>query len=132
MCRRDRLIANSNDADKVVFLTDRIELGTQSLKEYRAFADENETVQATDNTYELITKLKSIATADTLIVTSIQKMSNIRDEEGGKNARDIELIGKKRLVFIVDEAHRSTFGDMLAIIKAVSYTHLQSASSATV
>ena len=29
-------------------------------------------------------KLKSIATADTLIVTSIQKMSNIRDEEGGK------------------------------------------------
>ena len=112
-----QLIANSNDADKVVFLTDRIELGTQSLKEYRAFADENETVQATDNTYELITKLKSIATADTLIVTSIQKMSNIRDEEGGKNARDIELIGKKRLVFIVDEAHRSTFGDMLAIIK---------------
>ena len=112
-----QLIANSNDADKVVFLTDRIELGTQSLKEYRAFADENETVQATDNTYELIAKLKSIATADTLIVTSIQKMSNIRDEEGGKNARDIELIGKKRLVFIVDEAHRSTFGDMLAIIK---------------
>ena len=112
-----QLIANSNDADKVVFLTDRIELGTQSLKEYRAFADENETVQATENTYELITKLKSIATADTLIVTSIQKMSNIRDEEGGKNARDIELIGKKRLVFIVDEAHRSTFGDMLAIIK---------------
>ena len=112
-----QLIANSNDADKVVFLTDRIELGTQSLKEYRAFADENETVQATENTYVLISKLKSIATADTLIVTSIQKMSNIRDEEGGKNARDIELIGKKRLVFIVDEAHRSTFGDMLAIIK---------------
>lgn len=112
-----QLIANFNDADKVVFLTDRIELGTQSLKEYRAFADENETVQATENTYVLISKLKSIATADTLIVTSIQKMSNIRDEEGGKNARDIELIGKKRLVFIVDEAHRSTFGDMLAIIK---------------
>lgn len=43
-------------------------------------------------------------------MTSIQKMSNIRDEEGGKNARDIELIGKKRLVFIVDEAPRSTFG----------------------
>ena len=51
-------------------------------------------MQATENTYVLISKLKSIATADTLIVTSIQKMSNIRDEEGGKNARDIELIGK--------------------------------------
>lgn len=112
-----QLIANSNDADKVIFLTDRIELGTQSLKEYRAFADENETVQATENTYVLLTKLKSNATADTLIVTSIQKMSNIRDEDGGLNASDIEIINSKRLVFIVDEAHRSTFGDMLSIIK---------------
>lgn len=112
-----QLIANSNDADKVIFLTDRIELGTQSLKEYRAFADENETVQATENTHVLLTKLKSNATADTLIVTSIQKMSNIRDEEGRRNAHDIEIISGKRLVFIVDEAHRSTFGDMLTIIK---------------
>ena len=112
-----QLIANSHDADKVIFLTDRIELGTQSLKEYRAFAEENESVQATENTYVLLSKLKSNAAADTLIVTSIQKMSNIRDEDGGRNASDIALIGKKRLVFIVDEAHRSTFGDMLAVIK---------------
>ena len=112
-----QLIANSKDADKVVFLTDRIELGTQSLKEYRAFADAKETVQATENTYVLLSKLKSDASEDTLIVTSIQKMSNIKDEEGGMNAKDIEVINGKRLVFIVDEAHRSTFGDMLSIIK---------------
>ena len=113
-----QLIAGSKDADKVVFLMDRIELGTQSLKEYRGFADENESVQATENTGILITKLKSSDPADTLIVTSIQKMSNIKDEEGGTNAEDIELINKKRLVFIVDEAHRSTFGEMLITIKA--------------
>lgn len=112
-----QLIANSKDADKVIFLTDRIELGTQSLKEYRAFADENESVQATENTYVLITKLKSIDAADTLIVTSIQKMSNIKSEEGGLNANDLETINKKKIVFIVDEAHRSTFGDMLITIK---------------
>ena len=113
-----QLIANSKDADKVVFLTDRIELGTQSLKEYRAFADESETVQATEDTYVLLSKLKSPDTADTLIVTSIQKMSRIRDEEGGLNANDIAIINGKRLVFIVDEAHRSTFGDMLSTVKA--------------
>lgn len=113
-----QLIANSQDADKVVFLTDRIELGTQSLKEYRAFAEESETVQATEDTYVLLSKLKSPDTADTLIVTSIQKMSRIRDEEGGLNANDIAVINDKRLVFIVDEAHRSTFGDMLLTIKA--------------
>ena len=112
-----QLIASSKDADKVIFLMDRIELGTQSLKEYRGFADENESVQATENTSVLITKLKSSNPADTLIVTSIQKMSNIKDEAGGLNAPDIELISSKRLVFIVDEAHRSTFGDMLITIK---------------
>jgi len=113
-----QLIANSKDADKVIFLMDRIELGTQSLKEYRGFADESEDVQATENTGILVTKLKSINPADTLIVSSIQKMSNIKDEDGGINAHDIQLINAKRIVFIIDEAHRSTFGDMLIIIKA--------------
>lgn len=112
-----QLIASSKDADKVIFLMDRIELGTQSLKEYRGFADENESVQATENTGVLITKLKSTTPADTLIVTSIQKMSNIKDEAGGLNASDIKHINEKRIVFIVDEAHRSTFGDMLITIK---------------
>jgi len=77
-----QLIANSKDADKVIFLMDRIELGTQSLREYRAFAEDNEEVQATEDTHALITKLKSKNPADTLIVTSIQKKSNIKDEEG--------------------------------------------------
>ncbi len=112
-----QLIASSKDADKVIFLMDRIELGTQSLKEYRGFADENESVQATENTGVLITKLKSTNPADMLIVTSIQKMSNIKDEAGGLNASDIEYINSKRIVFIIDEAHRSTFGDMLITIK---------------
>lgn len=107
-----QLIAQSKDADKVIFLMDRIELGTQSLAEYRNFAGDGEDVQATENTHVLITKLKSSATADTLIVSSIQKMSNIFeevDDEGtATNSADIEKIRAKRLVFIIDEAHRST------------------------
>lgn len=113
-----QLIAASKDADKVVFLMDRIELGTQSLREYRGFAEENEVVQATENTHELASKLKSGNPADTLIVTSIQKMSNIKNEgEYGLNAADLEKIQSKRIVFIVDECHRTTFGDMLLTIK---------------
>ena len=111
-----QLIANSGDADKVVFLVDRIELGTQSLREYRGFADDADSVQATENTGVLIAKLKSDNPANTLIVTSIQKMSRI-EEDGGYKAKDIELINRKRLVFIVDEAHRDVFGDMLRTIK---------------
>lgn len=112
-----QLIANSGDADKVVFLTDRIELGTQSLKEYRGFAEESDSLQATENSGVLMDKLKSNKTSDALIVTSIQKMSIISDEKEGMNSEDIEKINAKRIVFIVDEAHRSTFGDMLKNIK---------------
>lgn len=111
-----QLIANSKDADKVIFLMDRIELGTQSLEEYRAFSDTGDDVQDTENTEVLKAKLKSPSSADTLIVTSIQKMSNIRDE-GGMNEHDLELMRSKRIVFIIDECHRSTFGEMLAVIK---------------
>ena len=113
-----QLIAASKIANKVIFLVDRIELGTQSLGEYRGFAGETEDVQGTENTGVLVSKLKSNDPSNTLIVTSIQKMSNIRnEEEGGLKTADIEKMNSKRIVFIVDECHRSTFGDMLLRIK---------------
>ena len=111
-----QLIADSGNADKVVFLVDRIELGTQSLTEYRGFADDADDVQSTENTSVLISKLKSTNPADTLIVTSIQKMSRV-NEDGGLRERDMKQINKKRTVFIVDEAHRDVFGEMMNNIK---------------
>ena len=119
-----QLIATSKDADKVVFLMDRIELGTQSLKEYRNFAgaglseqQKANTVQETEDTVVLIGKLKSDNPADTLIVTSIQKMSNVSEDFKKLKATDLAVITSKRIVFIVDECHRSVFGDMLLTIK---------------
>ncbi len=112
-----QLIASSSDADKVIFLVDRKELATQSLKEYRAFKNDNESVQATENTKVLISKLKSSDYDNTLIVTSIQKLSNLSEDEAALNQEDIRKISKKRLVIIVDECHRSTFGEMLTTIK---------------
>ncbi|XOC33745.1 HsdR family type I site-specific deoxyribonuclease [Haemophilus influenzae] len=111
-----QLISRRRDADKVIFLLDRIELGKQSLEEYQNFADSKDDVQATENTAILLAKLKSKQDCDRLIVTSIQKMSNIKAEEG-VNEADIEQISGKQLVFIIDEAHRTTFGDMLLTIK---------------
>ena len=111
-----QLIANSGDADKVIFLLDRIELSVQSLDEYRGFAGEDESVQDTQNTAILLSKLKSTDKDDRLIVTSIQKMSNIKAGADITQA-DIDFIGRKRLVFIIDECHRSVFGDMLLDIK---------------
>ena len=113
-----QLIADSKDADKVVFLVDRIELGTQSLNEYRAFADDKDDVQETENTDVLRHKLvESSDPKDTLIVTSIQKMSRVKAGEGGVTQAELDRMAEKRVVFILDECHRSTFGDMLQDIK---------------
>lgn len=112
-----QLIADSHDADKVVFLMDRIELGTQSLSEYRAFADDADDVQGTENTAVLKAKLASDDPKNCLIVTSIQKMSNIKGEGSGISQAELDRLTSKRVVFIIDECHRSTFGDMLQDIR---------------
>ena len=109
-----QLIANSKDADKVIFLMDRVELGTQSLNEYQNFADNKDDVTGTIDTKDLITQLKDEKSV--LIVTSIQKMSLIKDVLGNYT-HDLDIINKKRIVFIVDECHRDTFGIMMATIK---------------
>lgn len=113
-----QLIAASRDADKVIFLMDRIELGTQSLCEYQGFAADDESIQATGNTTDLLHKLRSDSANDTLIVTSIQKMSRIsKDARGGAMSDAIDHINTKRMVFIIDECHRSTFGEMMLTIR---------------
>ena len=111
-----QLISRFKNADKVVFLVDRCELGTQSLLEYQGFALDDESVNATENTAVLVSKLKSDNRDETLIVTSIQKFSRITEDSDFK-ASDIEKINRKRIVIIVDECHRSTFGNMLQDIR---------------
>ena len=110
-----QLVASTKRADKVIFLLDRIELGNQSLDNYRNFASADEEIQNTENTNILIQKLRSSNAEDMLIVTSIQKMSRIHAE--GLNQTDIDKINKKKIVVIVDECHRSTFGEMLLRIR---------------
>ena len=112
-----QLIVSSGMADKVVFLVDRKALGKQSFDDYRAFSSASEEIQDTADTNILVGKLKSDDKDDTLIITSIQKLSNVtRDAENIKTS-DIDKIVAKRIVIIIDEAHRSTFGEMLTNIK---------------
>ena len=111
------LIASWHDADKVVFLVDRKALGRQSFDDFTAFAGPSEVIQATEDSTELGAKLKSDSTQDTLIVTSIQKLSNVTKDDANIRAADLQKILSKRIVIIIDEAHRSTFGEMLSNIK---------------
>ena len=115
-----QLMADSGKADKVVFLMDRIELGTQTALEYRGFKTDLEEVQETEDTADLIGKLDSPDKQNTLIVTSIQKMSRI--VPNNRNSHQLKRINQKRIVIIIDECHRDVFGDMLSTIRA-TFTH---------
>ncbi|WP_078126973.1 type I restriction endonuclease subunit R [Enterococcus faecalis] len=110
-----QLIADWGNADKVVFLLDRVELSTQSFENFQGFSDDENDIQDTNSTFELRKKLIDTDQSSTLIVTSLQKMSIVSNDD--KNLSDLEKITDKRIVFIVDEAHRTTFGDMLTDIK---------------
>jgi type I restriction enzyme R subunit len=113
-----QLLLDFGYADKVVFLVDRIELNNQSSENYDSFSREGESVVKTSSAKDLFAKLKDDGKA--LIVTSIQKMSKIDDsnEFGILKKNEYQKIKSKRLVFIVDEAHRSQLGDMHRRIKA--------------
>lgn len=110
-----QLIIDKGLADKVVFLVDRIELNVQSLEEYNSFQRDGEDVEETGTTNELFSKLKD--NKSKLIITSIQKLNRINDDAEKQKQADLDCIKNKRIVFIIDEAHRSNFGEMHERIK---------------
>ncbi|BAH07353.1 type I restriction endonuclease subunit R [Clostridium kluyveri] len=99
--------------DKVVFVVDRIALTKQTNENYRAYdPDAGEdmigSVQDTNNTTDLSRKLKSKDNG--IIVTSVQKLDTLVKRKSFKSP-------DKNVVFIVDEAHRSTGGESFAKIQ---------------
>lgn len=105
------------NVDKVIFLVDRVALTNQTVDEYSAYDPEKDengiggVVTDAANRWVLAGKIKS--KNSNIIVTSTQKMSALV-----KDRKDINNLVKKNILFIVDEAHRSTSGDMLQNIKS--------------
>ncbi|MFI3160445.1 HsdR family type I site-specific deoxyribonuclease [Streptococcus suis] len=99
--------------DKVVFLVDRIALTNQTKDDYLAYdpeAGENSfgSIRETQNTTALARQLTSKDSG--IIVTSVQKLDTLVKRKSFKSP-------DKHIVFIVDEAHRSTGGDSFAGIQ---------------
>ncbi len=101
-----QLLREEPAIDKVVFLIDRKDLDDQTVDEYNSF--EKDCVDNTDSTYVLIKQLKDPGKG--LLVTTIQKMANA--VKSGRYASVMDVYKDKRVVFIIDECHRSQFGKM--------------------
>lgn len=100
--------------DKVIFMVDRRELDSHTADSFKAYAAyEPVEVDGTEYTYNLKTSIKNGRHG--IIVTTTYKMANLVKEL--TDGKDISLKNKK-FVFIIDEAHRTTMGDMMHLIKA--------------
>ena len=116
-----QIIIDRGYADKVVFLVDRKALDSQSNREYNSFAPDGKKVHNTSKTTRLFNLLLSDKSDEEMIITSMQKVYRINDEKSADRKDELEKIKKKRIVFIVDEAHRSQFGEMHRIVKETFY-----------
>ena len=105
-----QLLRDEARIDKVVFLIDRKDLDDQTVDEYNSF--EKDCVDSSDSTYVLVNQLKQEDRK--LIVTTIQKMANAIKSE--RYAKLMDQYKDKKVVFIIDECHRSQFGRMHADI----------------
>lgn len=101
-----QILSNEPSIKKVVFLVDRKDLDSQTTEEFNKF--EKDSVDVTDRTDVLVKQMKDKNVH--LIVTTIQKMANA--VKGSRYAKVMDAYRNEKVVFIIDECHRSQFGDM--------------------
>lgn len=101
-----QILSQNPNIKKVIFLVDRKDLDSQTTEEFNKF--EAGSVDATDRTDVLVGQLRNKNVH--LVVTTIQKMANA--VKGKRYATVLDTYRDEKVIFIIDECHRSQFGDM--------------------
>ena len=101
-----QILAANPNIKKVIFLVDRKDLDSQTTEEFNKF--EAGSVDVTDRTDILVRQMKDKNRQ--LIVTTMQKMANAVKRPQYEKVMD--AYRDEKVVFIIDECHRSQFGDI--------------------
>lgn len=104
--KTSQILSLEPSINQVFFLVDRKDLDKQTLDEFNKF--DPGCVDMTNQTDKLIQQIKD--STKPLIITTIQKMAN-----ACSNPKYASVMGKYKdlkTIFIIDECHRSQFGDM--------------------
>ncbi|MCL2412362.1 MAG: DEAD/DEAH box helicase family protein, partial [Treponema sp.] len=115
---------------RTIMIVDRKDLDSQTKGEFGKFASEYNTGLSTgdavdntlivgiDNKWELIENILSKKNSNTIIVTTIQKLSRaIRDSRRESEKNKFEKLKGEHIVFIVDECHRAVSDKEMRSIK---------------
>ncbi|NHA39949.1 restriction endonuclease subunit R [Staphylococcus schleiferi] len=107
--KASQILSQQEGIKKVIFLVDRKDLDSQTLAEFNKFQEDS--VDLTDSTRKLLKQLGDATLP--LIVTTIQKMAHaIKSNDPVMNQYEHD-----KVVFIIDECHRSQFGEMHRSVK---------------
>ena len=101
-----QILSRNSSIKKVIFLVDRKDLDSQTTEEFNKF--EAGSVDATDRTDVLVRQMRD--KNKRLIVTTMQKMANAVNRV--QYASIMDQYAEQKVIFIIDECHRSQFGDM--------------------
>ena len=104
--KTSQILSLEPSINQVFFLVDRKDLDKQTLDEFNKF--DPGCVDMTNETFKLVQQIKD--STKPLIITTIQKMANACSNP--RYASVMEKYKDKKTVFIIDECHRSQFGDM--------------------
>jgi len=121
------LLKDNPNIEKCLFVVDRKDLDRQTREEFNKFQEG--CVEENTNTETLVRRMLSEDYANKVIVTTIQKLGIILDENSKRNKlksekgiatfkERLQALRDKRIVFIFDECHRSQFGENHKAIKA--------------
>src|SRR5699024_3294693 len=102
--KASQLLAERPEINKVIFLVDRKDLDAQTMQEFNKF--QKDSVDFTTNTAKLERQLAD--KSQPMIVTTIQKLSNAVK----RNNSVMDRYKTDKVIFIIDECHRSQFGEM--------------------
>lgn len=100
------LLSKEPSIKKVFFLVDRADLDDQTMREFNSF--EEGCVDATDKTFVLAKQIKDPNRK--FIISTIQKMAIAVKTD--RYQKDLEAYRNEKVIFIIDECHRSQFGKM--------------------
>jgi len=123
------LARNGNGVARTVMVVDRTDLDTQTKDEFSKFASEYNTGSAKDkekmntliveinNQKEFKDNLLSKTNNNTIIITTIQKISAAIRKAKASERNKFEKLKGEHIVFIVDECHRAVSDEQMKEIK---------------
>jgi type I restriction enzyme, R subunit len=106
-----KLLAAEPGIKKVIFLVDRKDLDTQTTDDFNSY--EADSVDPTDKTDTLVSHIEDKNRK--LVISTIEKMAIAVSTP--KYEKRISSYRNEKVVFLIDECHRTQFGDMHTQIK---------------